>query len=105
MALPERPEDPRAGECVYSWPLSSASGWTAGIRLLVPYGTGTARPRPDQYDLEIDGAVVLQCTGLTAIMHYLRTEVFPRQLTRMERYRCDQIAESTCAECCVAVEA
>lgn len=94
VALPERPADPVAGECLFSWPLTSRSGWTVEVRLLVPASVGRNRPRSDQFDLEIDGAIALRRKGLTAVMEHLRTEVFPHQLTRLERYRADQAAEA-----------
>jgi hypothetical protein len=59
------------------------------VQLLQPADRGTRRPRSDQFVCVVDGAVALPLAGLTQIMDFLRTEVLPGQMTRLQRSRAD----------------
>lgn len=94
LAIPPAPPDPVAGQPLQWWTLAGR-GWSHDVRLLVPADRGCRRPRSDQYDLEIDGAVVLRWAGITAIHDLLRTRYIPAQMTRQQRWTAD--CQASCA--------
>lgn len=93
LALPERAADPSAGKVLQQWTISGP-GWSHNVELLQPPDRGTKRPRSDQFVLVVDGAVRLPLAGLVAIMEHLRTEVLPKQMTRMQRHQSDRECEA-----------
>lgn len=91
-ALPERMADPPAGKVLQQWAMAGP-GWAHEVRLLQPADRGAKRPRSDQFVLVIDDEVVLALAGMVQIMEHLRTNVLPKQMTRMQRHQADRIAE------------
>ena len=88
-ALPALPADPTAGAELQRWTFVGAGGWVHVVQLLQPADRGARRPRSDQFVCVVDGAVALPLAGLTDIMDYLRTDVLPAQMTRLQRSRAD----------------
>ena len=70
------------------WPMSGI-GWAADVRLLIPPNQGRHRPRSDQFTLLVDGEVIGQRMGMTAIMRHLQTAVLARQANRAQRGEID----------------
>ena len=90
-ALPELPADPVPGVELQRWKFEGAGGWVHVVQLLQPADRGTRRPRSDQFVCVVDGVVALPLAGLTQIMDYLRTEVLPQQMTRLQRSQADRL--------------
>jgi hypothetical protein len=88
LAIPPPPPDLPPGSEWMHWPMSGI-GWAADVRLLIPADRGRSRPRSDQFTLEIDGEVIAQRMGLTAIMRHLQAEVIVKQATRAQRRASD----------------
>ena len=93
VALPERAADPLPGKVLQQW-LFAGEGWAHEVKLLQPADRGTQRPRSDQFVLVVDGVVVLPLAGMVQIMEHLRTEVLPKQMTRMQRHQSDRECEA-----------
>ena len=93
LSLPERAADPRPGKVLQRWTVSGPD-WAHNVELLQPADRGTKRPRSDQFVLVVNGAVALPLAGMVQIMEHLRTQVLPKQMTRMQRHQFDRECEA-----------
>ena len=92
LVLPERPVDPEPGAEWVSITVTTPHGSTT-ISACIPAQRGVRRARSDQFAVSIDNKMVAELESRTAILARV-VELWPRMMTRKQRYEADCINEA-----------